>query len=907
MKKILLNRKKSVNSTDVDNSINIELRQGNDEVLNDNIIDTLNAYTIYTKERSKSNKFRISCNVNPYCSNILFNPITEIVGNKNNSEYKLLNNQGKKDIGNEFVNNQWSINSDLYTEAISGLSIYDPSLINSGTAIEGITRVQGVRDTEYSNSLEYCCGIDIFNNHLFRNGTFKSVNNFYNGNEHSVAELVNFNTIADTFRISNLKNKGYFNVKSFNLNTSNGEINKVAHVYDLDDIIDFYDAISDNLYEKNGWFGFYNKAKIPQDLNIANSEPFYVNRPINNKNACNFIEMYPNRECFSFTPQYNKFKRREENNWNFYLTYPASEEKINDGIIASCKNVVINENGVKIIVFRTPIKHNLKKNDEIVFKKDTTYDIYTTEIPITIYGIGDGNGENLANFFFCDYNELENIYNLDKFFTIEYRKNEEGLIMDENPIYTFKKIPFKKINNGIKCEYYYRKFKKIFTENEDSSRRELLPLISSLGFAKTIYGDEKINLLFDFDLLKYQNILDNKKRPLNTIYLTILKNNQGYKEWYGMNNTDQEILQKCRCFGKLNCGLSLPFKLEDEEQIYPNINENSLSTNNSITSFIINSNDESIFKDEINPNFDNEFYGDLVEYNVVDDKETIIEDVFCRFNTVQREIQYYPSNEKEEYKYIYVDDIYSDDISAFDDDNKDGFKILSRKIKYDGSPEGYIYKMHYPIKLKTTSIEKKSAIKEKVGINEININSSFETDANLRKALNISGETINVWEIKTDKNYFFQKYDKITTIINEGNDNVQIREDVVIEVYGDNYTHVIIYMPNLTSSDNVTLRKNNSIIPIYASLINDKSGKYVWHDVLNSGEMGTVNIEDYPFANGAFYIEQNINFYLKRQDPYGIYGLKSIRNENNITGDDDSQNRDLTFYEFVKNEENTSC
>ena len=114
-------------------------------------------------------------------------------------------------------------------------------------------------------------------------------------------------------------------------------------------------------------------------------------------------------------------------------------------------------------------------------------------------------------------------------------------------------------------------------------------------------------------------------------------------------------------------------------------------------------------------------------------------------------------------------------------------------------------------------------------------------------------------------------------------------------------------MPNLTSSDNVTLRKNNSIIPIYASLINDKSGKYVWHDVLNSGEMGTVNIEDYPFANGAFYIEQNINFYLKRQDPYGIYGLKSIRNENNITGDDDSQNRDLTFYKFVKNEENTSC
>ena len=42
-------------------------------------------------------------------------------------------------------------------------------------------------------------------------------------------------------------------------------------------------------------------------------------------------------------------------------------------------------------------------------------------------------------------------------------------------------------------------------------------------------------------------------------------------------------------------------------------------------------------------------------------------------------------------------------------------------------------------------------------------------------------------------------------------------------------------------------------------------------------DIGTANgvndVADYPFQNGAHYIYSNINFYLRRQDPFGLYGL----------------------------------
>ena len=34
---------------------------------------------------------------------------------------------------------------------------------------------------------------------------------------------------------------------------------------------------------------------------------------------------------------------------------------------------------------------------------------------------------------------------------------------------------------------------------------------------------------------------------------------------------------------------------------------------------------------------------------------------------------------------------------------------------------------------------------------------------------------------------------------------------------------------------------------------------------------------DLPFSNGRFYIEKNLNIYLRRQDPFGDFGLSVAR------------------------------
>ena len=68
--------------------------------------------------------------------------------------------------------------------------------------------------------------------------------------------------------------------------------------------------------------------------------------------------------------------------------------------------------------------------------------------------------------------------------------------------------------------------------------------ISQLSFAKNVYGDDITQIVYTDDIdISY--LRDNLGRPLTSIYLTILKNNKGYKEWYGKNGAPIEIRKKC--------------------------------------------------------------------------------------------------------------------------------------------------------------------------------------------------------------------------------------------------------------------------------------------------------------------------------------------------------------------------
>ena len=63
-------------------------------------------------------------------------------------------------------------------------------------------------------------------------------------------------------------------------------------------------------------------------------------------------------------------------------------------------------------------------------------------------------------------------------------------------------------------------------------------------------------------------------------------------------------------------------------------------------------------------------------------------------------------------------------------------------------------------------------------------------------------------------------------------------------------------------------------IPKYALHYPDTSGRYIWRPLVAHSKVTTDSeIYDKPFANGAHYRHIGINFFLRRQDPYGEYEL----------------------------------
>ena len=162
---------------------------------------TVDQYEIFEKERQECNKYRIILTINPFCSNVLFNTLTEIVKGEGSLRPTILSKDEIK-IGNK--------------------EIYGKT---------DISRYDAIRNTEYSRDnigFEYRPGFDIFNNHLLRNKSFKVVNGTNNRDHRSV-----FNTIEDVIRQPN------GDTIQINVRQDIDTIKTIdKHLYDSEDILD---------------------------------------------------------------------------------------------------------------------------------------------------------------------------------------------------------------------------------------------------------------------------------------------------------------------------------------------------------------------------------------------------------------------------------------------------------------------------------------------------------------------------------------------------------------------------------------------------------------------------------------------------------------------------------------------
>lgn len=866
MRKVLLNKSKSKESVNNTNVIPVKLNRDASLFHDEQIIDTVDTMQVYNEEKNRCTKHRFIFTLYPICSNCLFNNLTEIVLKEGSSDAKIVTND-----------NQISLPSGKISSA-------------------PFNRIQGIRNTEYSNEkfgLTYHCGADIFNNHLLRMKDPVSVqkrgNNakrrciVYDGDTDTQLNPPiedTFNTIGDYMRDYN----GNDLITHFPTNVDyiyNNGIGTTGNtpLYMYDSIHSFTDTYKNGLQRKDGWVGFINPCTLKIPVSGTTSNGYFINKCINNKEGCEFINLAPEKDLFYFTPKKNPYRKRLEYNWDCFLTYPASSvyadkhllvgkgkglPLIAFNIIGSDGRIYLEQygnNGIQNALFRSPVKHNLKVGDFINLKLSNE-----KNIRCRINGLGSSEGKYVDRYFSV---------RLDDFI------NE---ISD-----SVKPVRFAKVVNGFECEYYFRKFKKFSGDYKST--------INRLAFANTIYGDEVSQLVFtdDFDIYGYK---DNRGRPLTEVCLTILKTNKGYTKWYQENDASSEEIEYSHVFGMVTSGLDMP--------TYAGKELPTLRYQHNVPSVYANQNkDEVVFPESSekmedrlgNANFD--FYGDLVEFNPITVNETVLEDVKHRFNTAQREVN------NVRYNTIFYDEIAGDNYDAdrYGTNQVSGSTRIRQYKMNEGyanlAPEGYIYNPHHKIKIAEYSDTVKQMSDTLIDTSNLNIILGHAE----------TGCTIT---FTTDKNYGLLPYD-IVGLQYQPNYTLYKYEVVDYKQNGEVFicnAKLIDDVPTSPRPEDYLVFKHNLEIPSYAYMLPDNTGRHIWRDVLKPTELTfTSDIYDTTFTNGAFYHHANITFPVRRQDPFGTYGMYAKKDGAPLKNNFElpSTEIDISGDEYIIENENTSC
>lgn len=840
---ILLNKNKGEGNVNVDNSVNVELSTSQSLLPPNDVIDTINQYEIYLNERNNTKNYKIFFSIAPFMTNVLFNTFTEIVGNEGGANSFMLGDKGYTKRGD------WS------TNAVRKLS-------------KGLTRIEAIKDTEYSHpligNLTYQCGLDIFDNHYLRSKGFFRMKKVYNGS--SLYNKTNFNTIEDYLSYGD--GKIVKNMREIPGSSNKTEtIEKEAHVFNHENLNTMFTAFVENLKEENGWFGFINRTYANEVNHSVANEDVIINKCINNKASCEFIDLYPTRKEFSFLPILNANANRYEYNWDWCITYPYKkietgfdffdnkrgllicsfitdsflENNKNSQLKSLSKSSVTREN--KYVHFRTISKHGLKENDLIRISYGST------DFSLRVVGVGDINGHMKDYYFYVSYDDLANEFG-EKVITVGEEKIE------------YIKLNFLmyvgRIVNGVPCEYYVRKFKEI---------RGLNSTINKAGFAKTIYNDPIVQIIYSDDI-NVNGIKNHLGFELNEVFLTIIKKNVGYDMWYLSGVTNPSFVEASHCFGRVSAGFNFE-RLEGEEIQ----NEGAYKSNNVryYTEYPTpNINPSSVEYEGL----DRVFLGDFVEFSPMDLNERVLEDAQHRFNTAQRELSLsgntkFPCNfsDLSFHEIVYDDNDFNPvgatSFSAATKSNIPDFKVSTTTILSGNaniSPEGYFYRPHYAIKLKEYASKVQAM-----------------GDILLQRTSSITKNGTGYFEYSFTTEYDYQLRENDVLVLYK---NGKYEEGVVSsKTLGQNVVFTINKTDNELNYEKVFLK--NQLIPEETYYLPNGSGKRLWREVIKESELPqTSDIYNRTFANGSIYINTNINFFLRRQDPDGIYGLRDCSYSN---------------------------
>ena len=400
--------------------------------------------------------------------------------------------------------------------------------------------------------------------------------------------------------------------------------------------------------------------------------------------------------------------------------------------------------------------------------------------------------------------------------------------------------------------------------------------------------------------------------------MTIIKRNKGHDVWYNTNHSQEQLkkIEFSHCFSEVISGLKMHNEFGDSEELKQARKE--LADITCITTEDDNYNN--LLDKDIDIDKTDEFYGDLVELNQVTMNETVLSDVCFRFNTKQRENGSIDKCGKYVYDTIITDDY---DLGGFvcDANELDVANIIRK--------EGYYYKAHYPVKVREFGAMRQGSHKEitvasckpkqangmfievvstlRSGVTSGSIVYLYDTENNNKKVAELTVNSVQssvrflLNTMKREDTNYISIFDIVQGLLYSQR-NVQKGEKWInangLEEIAEEDMQVNDY-----SQPRYIMRLKNIDIPHYAYEVGENSNIFLWRDVLNVGNKDTVELIEYPFANGHFYINKEINFFLKRQDPFGYNGLYSSNlSPNDIFGNVKEEN----IYEY-KDETNVVC
>lgn len=389
---------------------------------------------------------------------------------------------------------------------------------------------------------------------------------------------------------------------------------------DDEDLV-YNSSINNYLKEKEGWFGYY-------DPDIAK------------KALCNFFDMEPKRERFSFLLDYNPYKNVNNvtsvKNWELTITYPSASDTghtmVRNGLlIVDIETVNISDRNMT--GFGIACKHNLSIGDTVEITGTNGFNGIHT-----VYSTGLQNGDLKDYYFVVDIPPTGTISN-------NSRMN--------------------KITDGVKSKYYFRLFSKVKTKSSSMVEPDDYETYQA-GFSESFYNDPIMQFVFNEEI-DVSGLKDNLGRPLSELFFTVVKTNSnglfteiksGIEAPFisNLNNSNSSLgyLLNVPVIQKIHNGGSTPFA-----------SHNPLET---ITT----------------PSGNTYFYGDVVEFNEAILLETVLADVQHRFNTVNRQLQ---NN---------INEVYGTSTQP----NQVG---LFRSLNLGPRQEGYYYKPHHLIKIRNFS------------------------------------------------------------------------------------------------------------------------------------------------------------------------------------------------------------